>query len=132
MTVSTAKVSTLCTSSELALVMSSRPPELSQLSQFELKRLAIRARNLCDKSLDQGRSQARAKSRRMGSGSVAERTLLKKQIFADALKSFEARLAKLEAAAAPAAARPRPKTKKIRNASHRATRAKVRKGLAAH
>lgn len=132
MVVSASKVSTLCTSSELALVMASRPPELNRLTPAELKRLVVRARKLCDKASDQGRSQARAKSRQLGAGSVAPRTLVKSQVFADALRSFETRLAKLEPAPTGAGAPARPKTKKIRNASHRATRAKVRKGLAAH
>jgi hypothetical protein len=132
MIVTTSKVNSLCTSSEIALVKASRPPELNQLKHSELKRLALRARKLVDKAHDQGRSQARAKSRQMGSGSTAARTLLKTRVLSDALKSFEAWLARLDAPAAPAAAGPRPKTKKIRNAAHRATRAKIRKSLAGH
>jgi hypothetical protein len=132
MIVSSSKVGTLCTSSELALVMASRPPRLNRLTHADLKRLALRARRLCEKASDQGRGQARTKSRRLGAGSVAPRTLLKSQAFADALRSFETRLAKLEPAPIGAGARARPKTKKIRSASHRATRAAVRKGLAAH
>ena len=77
MNVSASKVSTLCTSSELALVMASRPPELNRHTHAELKRLVLRARKLCDKASDQGRSKARAKSRRFGAGSVAPRTFLK-------------------------------------------------------
>lgn len=132
MTVSASKVSTLCTSSELALVMASRPPELKRLTPAQLKSLTLRARKLRDKASDQGRSQARAKSRKLGTGSVATRTLLKTQVFADALQSFETRLAQLDGAPATVGAKAKPKTKKIRNASHRATRASVRKKLAAH
>ena len=132
MIVSASKVSTLCTSSELALVMASRQPELNRLTPAQLKSLSLRARKLFEKANDQGRSQARAKSRKLGAGSVAPRTLLKSQVFADALHSFEARRTKLEATPAGAGAGARPKTKKIRNASHRATRASVRKGLASH
>jgi len=132
MTVSASKVSSLCTGSEIALVKASRQPELDRLTAAELKRLALRARKLSGKSQDVGRSQARAKSRRVGSGSVAARSLLKIQVFSDALQSFERRLAQLEHLPAPAVAGPRPKTKRVRNASHRATRAKVRKKLAGH
>jgi hypothetical protein len=132
MIVPASKVVSLCTSSELALVMASRPPELSHLTPLQLKRLARRTRKLFDKSQDQGRSQARKKSRQMGSGSAPTRTLLKTQVLSDALKSFEARLARLEASAAPAADRPALKTKNIRNAGHRATRARIRKDLAGH
>jgi hypothetical protein len=132
MTVSASKVSSLCSSSEIALVKASRHPELNQLTAPELKRLALRARKLSGKSQGLARSQARAKSRRLGTGSVAARSLLKIQVFSDALQSLERRLAQLEHLPVPAAAKSRPKTKKVRNASHRATRAKVRKKLAGH
>jgi hypothetical protein len=130
MIVSVAKLSTICSSSEIALVRSSRKPEMNQLTPVELKRLAVRARKLFDKSLDQGRTQARAKSRVFGSGSVAQRTQLRKQVFSEALKNFEARLAQLDATPAASAVKTKPKTKKVRSAGHRATRAKVRKSLA--
>ena len=131
MVIPVAKVKTLCSSSELTLVLASRRPELNKLTPADLKRFVIRARKLCDKSSDLGRSQARVKSREHGAGSVPTRTHLKSQVFADALLSFETRLAKLEVAAADAGAPAASKTKKIRNATHRATRATVRKGLAA-
>jgi hypothetical protein len=132
MIVSASKVSTLCSSSELALVMASRQPELNRLTPAQLKSLALRARKLFEKANDQGRNQARAKSRKLGAGLVAPRTVLKSQVFADALHSFEARRTKLEATPTGSGAATRPKTKKVRNASHRATRASVRKKLAAH
>ena len=132
MIVTTSKVNSLCTRSELALVMASRQPGLSQLNHSELKRLARRARKLVDKAQDQGRSQARKKSRQMGSGSAATRTLLKTRVLSDALRSLEARLARREASPSLAAAGPRPKTKRTRAAGHRAARAKVRKSLAGH
>jgi hypothetical protein len=132
MTVSASKVSTLCSSSEIALVQASRQPELNRLTAPELKRLTLRARKLSGKSQSVARGQARTKSRRVGSGSVAARSLLRIQVFSDALQSLERRLSQLEHLPAPAAAGPRPTTKKVRNASHRATRAKVRKKLAGH
>ena len=131
MAVPKSKVTELCTSTELALVMASRRPQLNQLTLAEVKRLAIRARKLSDKATDQGRAQARAKSAVVGAGIVPTRTQLKSQVFADALTIFEARQAKLEAASAGATASTAPaKSKAVRAAGHRATRAKVRKSLA--
>ena len=130
MAVSATQVSTLCTGSEILLVRASRPPELNLLSPAELKRLAVRARKLADKWLDQSRREARIMSRQVGSGATRKNTRLKVQIFTDAHKSFAARLAKFELA--PAAVKSPRKTKKVRNAGHRAARAKVRKALARH
>jgi hypothetical protein len=130
MIVSATQVSTLCNSSELLLVRASRQPELHQLSHADLKRLTIRARKLADKWLDQSRSASRKLNRQAGSGAPPRGTKLKAQIFSDALKSLTARLAQFEGT--PAVATSQPKTKKSRNASHRKTRAKVRKALARH
>jgi hypothetical protein len=127
MSVPAAKVASLCTVAESALVRASRRPELNQQTVSQLKNLVVRARKLFDKWQDLGRTQARAKSEQAGAGSVAERTELKTQIFADALKSFEVRMARLEAAAN----NPKPKSKKKTGSkTHRAERAKVRKSLA--
>lgn len=130
MVVSASKVSSFCSSSEIALVMASRPPELNRLTSSQLKQLIARARKLCDKSQDKGRKQARTKSRLIGSGSTAIRTLLKTEIFAAALRSFESRLAKLAEAPETSADKPRRKSKRARTAAHRSTRAQVRKSLA--
>ena len=131
MTVPAAKVSSICTASEVALVRASRKPELNQLTVSQLKRMVVRARKLFDKWQGQGRAQARVKSQQVGSGTVAERTQLKTLVFADALQSFEARLTQLSAEPAASAAKTKPKAKKAaRAASHRATRAGVRKSLA--
>jgi hypothetical protein len=129
MTVPAAKVASLCTAPESALVRASRRPELNQLTVSQLKKLVVRARKLFDKWQEQGRTQARAKSQQLGAGTIAERTELKTQIFADAVKSFEVRLAQLEADASAAAAKPKPKAKK-KAGTHRAERANVRKSLA--
>ena len=131
MAISAAKVSSLCNNSELQLVQASRSPELNRLSHAELKRLAARARKLADKWLGQYRSQARIRSRQTGTGAAASNTRLKAQVFSDAFRNMQARLAELDAPVA-AGAKSRPKTKKVRNASHRKTRAKVRKALARH
>jgi hypothetical protein len=58
--------------------------------------------------------------------------ILKSQVIADALKSFQSRLARLEESPTQAVAGPKLKTKRIRQAGHRATRAEVRKSLARH
>ena len=131
MTVPAAKVATICTAPEIALVRASRKPELNQLTVSQLKKFVDRSRKLFDKWQDQGRTQARSKSQESGSGVVAERTQLKTQIFADALQSFTARLAKLEADPSAAAGKSKPKAKKKASpATHRAERAEVRKKLA--
>jgi hypothetical protein len=131
MAISTAKISSLCNDSEILLVRASRPPELNQLSHAELKRLAGRARKLADKWLSQYRSQARARSRQTGSGTSASNTRLKAQVFSDAFRNMKERLAELDAPAA-GGAKSRSKTKRVRTAGHRKTRAKVRKALARH
>jgi hypothetical protein len=129
MTISETKLSALCNSSEIQVVRASRRPELNQLTHAELKRLAARARKLADKWHGQSRSQARKISRQVGSGLSSRNTSLKSQVFSEALHAIGARLAELETPA-QGRAKSRPKTRKIRNAGHRATRAKVRKGLA--
>jgi hypothetical protein len=131
MTVSETKLSALCNSSEIQVVRASRRPELNQLTHAELKRLAARARKLADKWQGQSRSRARKMSRQIGSGISTRNTSLKSQVFSEALRAIGVRLAELEAPA-PGTAKSRPKTKKLRNAGHRATRAKVRKSLARH
>lgn len=126
------KVKSLCTDSEAALVRASRKGELEQLSQAEVKQMAVRARKLVDKWRDLKRGQARTRSRQAGFGDVDANTKLKKQIFRDALASFEARLVTLGEQEAHVAKKPAPrKTKKDRNTEHRATRAAVRKGMVA-
>ncbi len=132
MVVSASKVRSLCTDSEFALICASRQPELNQLPGAELKRLALRARKLVVKWEDQSRKQARTVSRVAGTGAAAANTRLKTQVFADALKSFAARLAQLDASATAASGKAKSKPKKVRNAGHRRTRAKLRKSLAAH
>lgn len=131
MTVPAAKVRSLCTGAEVALVRASRKPELEQLSQAAAKRLALRARKLFDKWQDLSRGQSRARARQLGAGAVDENTALKAQIFRDALTSFETKLAKCEASLASGAKKPRPKTKTDRAVEHRASRAAIRKGMTA-
>jgi hypothetical protein len=107
MAIPASKIRSLCTGSEVALVRASRKPELEQLSHAAVKRLALRARKLFDKWQDLSRSQSRARARQVGAGSVDENTVLKAQIFRDALTSFETKLAKCEASLASGAKNPR-------------------------
>ena len=131
MTVPASKVISSCTRSEVALVRASRKGQLERLSHAELKRHAVRAKTLSDKWRDLSRSQSRTRSRKVGFGDSDANTALKAQIFREALESFEAQLAKVSAAAAPAAKGPKPKLKRHRTAEHRSTRAAIRKGMTA-
>ena len=96
-----------------------------------MKRLALRARKLFDKWQDLSRGQSRARARQVGAAPWTENTVLKAQIFRDALTSFEAKLAKCEASLASGAKNSRPKTKTDRAVEHRASRAAIRKGMTA-
>lgn len=132
MSVPLSQVKPICTSSELALVRASRAPELEYLTTIQLKQHAQRARKLFDKWQDQSRSQSRTSSRQAGFPDLDTRSHLKVRIFSEALKSFEARLAKSPSAVAAATEAPsstKPK-KKVRAAKHRASRAEVRAELA--
>ena len=90
--------------------------------------MATRARKHYDKWLDLSRSQAREWGKKVGLGEAKANTELKLQAFAEALQKFEAHLVKT--GSAPVAMKKvAPKTKKTRNASHRAARATVREEL---
>jgi len=130
MTIPAAKVRTLCTPAEVAIVRASRKPELEQLSQAEVKRMAVRARKLVDKWKDLGRSQSRTVTRKVGAGAVEANTAIKAEIFRDALSNFEAKLAKFEGKVG-GKTKPKTKPKKVRAVDHRASRAAVRKGMSA-
>ena len=127
MAIPAAKVKEICTPQEAALVRSSRNPALGKLTPAELKKNAARARKLYDKWLAQSRGQSRASSKKTGFGESKPNTSLKVEIFGDALKSYEDKLAKLPAATGP---KQKPKTKKARGAGHRSARAEIRHELA--
>lgn len=136
MVVSAAKVRSLCSASEAALVRFSRKGEIEQLTPARLKQLSARAKKLADKWKDLGRSQSRGRGRELGTANAEANTKLKAQIFEEALQSFEARLAKVATAPAKTGkvsktAAPKRPTKKTRAVEHRATRASTRKTLAA-
>ncbi len=132
MAIPASKVRSVCTSSETALVRASRKPVLEELSPAELKRNAARAKKLFDKWQDLSRTHARAKSETVGFGEADANTKLKAEIFGEALKNYEARLAKLDKSKSSATKGPGSKPRKQdRNADHRASRAAVRKGMSA-
>jgi len=95
--------------------------------------MAVRARKLVDKWKDLGRGQSRARTRQVGAGAVEVNTAIKGEIFRDALKNFEVKLAKFEGKVGSPSGKPKPKTKpkKVRAVDHRASRAAVRKGMSA-
>jgi hypothetical protein len=131
MTIRMSEVKAVCTANEVALVQASRNPLRDRLTLTEAKRHAVRARKLFDKWQDQSRAQSRAKSRQVGHGAVESRSTLKAEIFGDALRAFEARVAKLEAAGAqPTGGRSKNPPKTTRARTHRAARAEVRADLA--
>ena len=130
MSVPSAKVKAVCTSSEVALVRASRAPVLETLNPGDLRKLAVQARKHFDKWQGLARGQSRDRRRQSGSSKIDANTQLKEQIFRDALDAFVARLAKVDSAAARSTSA-RPKAKQQRAADHRATRADVRKSLTA-
>lgn len=129
MAVPAAKVKSVCTPSETALVRASRKGQIEDLTPAELKRNSARARKLFDKWQGLSRGQSRTRSRATGFGERDDNTKLKAQIFREALNNFEARLAKADARASSASKSGARKTKKTRSASHRAARADVREQL---
>jgi hypothetical protein len=133
MAVRMSQVKSVCTANEVALVAASRKPLLETLSPAELKRSARRARTLFDKWQGQARTQARAKRQKEGFGEEQARTQSKVDIFQEALRNFEKRLATVEKASAGKGARGKSaggKPKKARSAGHRSARADVRSQLA--
>ncbi|HEX5446587.1 MAG TPA: hypothetical protein VFW87_22405 [Pirellulales bacterium] len=131
MTIPASKVKSICTRSEAALVRASRKGELEHLSPAELKNRTAQARKLADKWQGLVRSQSRTRSRQAGYGDTSANTALKAQIFREALASFQSRLAELDGTKGPAARPAKPKSKRERSATHRASRAAVRKGMTA-
>lgn len=130
MTVPLAKVKSLCSDPEVNLVKASRRPVIGNLSVAQTRRSIDRAKKYVDKWRDQGRSQSRAHSNKVGFPDKGTRTQTKIQIFEEALAKFQERLDKLEASGAesqPETRTTRPKP--ARTAGHRSSRAEVRKQL---
>ncbi len=85
----------LCNKSEFDLYFASRPREITALAPARLKSKIARARRLRDKF----RGLAKGQARRSKAAKAGERTKRKAQLFDEVLQRFQARLAKLEAAA---------------------------------
>lgn len=131
MAIAASKVKAICSAAEVKLVRASRKGEIETLSHAEIKRLAAQAKKLADKWRSLGRSQSRARNRKVGFGEADANTQLKAQIFGDALDAFTAKLARPEKLAGGSGNQAAKKGKKDRAAEHRATRAAVRKGMTA-
>lgn len=111
MTIDYKKASQLCNANEFLLVQASRPNHLAGLDLPEVVRRVNRVRGLLDKWRDQVIQQ----ERNSGKGSQAnrlERTVAKRDLFAEVLRRFESRAMALEKKAAvpkvAATTKPRP------------------------
>lgn len=127
MPVPAAKVKTVCTESEAALVYASRGAALAKLSVAQVQRYTVRARKLTNKWEGLVRDQSRQRRLQTGVSQVDANSQLKAEIFRETLNAFEANL-KTRDKAAPEGVRPS-SGKRVRIAPHRATRAAVRKDL---
>lgn len=96
MSLSHDEVRSLCTKSELALVVASQSPALEKLSLAELKKHAANARKLTDKWQGLSRSQSRTESRKSGSPDLDSRSHAKQNLLKETLATFEARLKAME------------------------------------
>lgn len=106
-----AQAQKLCNDSELQLVVASMADEVVKLTAAQLRSKITRARTLRDKNTDLFRRQTTAtrsatNSKRGNTGVANQRTEQKARLFDETLKRLEVRLAKVEAAAAKAIAKP--------------------------
>jgi hypothetical protein len=111
MAITRAQAQKICTNPEMQLVLASLPDGVAKLTAVQLRSKITRARTLRDKNLDLFRRQststkAATSTKRGNTGAANANTERKAQLFDETLKRFEARLAKLETAAAKAAAKP--------------------------
>jgi hypothetical protein len=100
----------LSNDSEYELFAASLADSITELTAAQLRGKITRARTLRDKNADLFRRQSLSMREETGtkrgrSGAANERTEQKSRLFDEALKRFEARLAKLNAQAKPAASR---------------------------
>jgi hypothetical protein len=115
MAITRAQAQKICTTPELQLVLASLADGIGKLSAVQLRSKISRVRTLRDKNLDLFRRQststkAATSSKRGNTGAANANTERKAQLFDESLKRFEARLAKLETAAAKTAAKPAKKS----------------------
>lgn len=108
MAVTRAQAQKICTNPEMQLVLASLPEGMAKLSAVQLRSKISRARTLRDKNQDLFRRQSTStkvvtRTKRGNTGAANANTERKAQLFDETLKRFEARLAKLDAAAAKTA-----------------------------
>jgi hypothetical protein len=134
MTQTKAMARKLATKAEWVLLERSFPPLLKEITVGRLKQKVTLARKLQDKYRDlarQQRGEARGKRRAKGARPAAgnANTMVKHEIFAEALSRFETQLAKLEAKAAKESARQQRAAERLatRRARTAGTPAKVTK-----
>ncbi|MBM3964476.1 MAG: hypothetical protein FJ308_05330 [Planctomycetes bacterium] len=96
MSLSHDEVRSLCTKSELALVVASQSPALEKLSLAELKKHAANARKLTDKWQGLSGSESRTESRKSDSPDLDSRSHAKQNLLKETLATFEARLKAME------------------------------------
>ena len=111
MAITRAQAQKICTNPEMQLVLASLPDGIGKLTAVQLRSKISRVRTLRDKNLDLFRRQSTStkavtRSKRGNTGAANANTERKAQLFDETLKRFEARLAKLETAAAKTAAKP--------------------------
>jgi histone H1/5 len=111
MAITRAQAQKICTNPEMQLVLASLADGIGKLTAVQLRSKISRVRTLRDKNLDLFRRQststkAATRTKRGNTGAANANTERKAQLFDETLKRFEARLAKLETAAAKTAAKP--------------------------
>ena len=108
MAVTRAQAQKICTNPEMQLVLASLPEGIAKLTAVQLRSKITRTRTLRDKNLDLFRRQTTStkvatRTKRGNTGAANANTERKAQLFDETLKRFEARLTKLDAAAAKTA-----------------------------
>lgn len=111
-TISLREAQKLCTAQEFALVRAAQPREIGRWSEAQLRKKIERARDLRDKWKDQSKSKKREAQQAKGRREVdaATRSRAKAALFADVLKTLQARAA--EVRESESATEPKRKTTK--------------------
>jgi hypothetical protein len=131
MAITRAQAQKICTNPEMQLVLASLADGIGKLTAVQLRSKISRVRTLRDKNLDLFRRQSTSikvatSTKRGNTGAANANTERKAQLFDETLKRFEARLAKLETAAAKTAAKPAQKAVALKSP----TKAAVKKAPA--
>lgn len=133
MAISMGRAKTLCSASELALVIASTRQEIGSHTAARLRQKETRARKLRDKWRDQATSQKRSSQAKAGTRDAGanKNSAEKAELFDEVLSRFSTQLAKAEAAGeTPGPMGRRRSTKTARSRTHRASRADIRGELA--